>query len=92
MTYTVSCSYYELYNEQITDLLQPSVEETLQVRVHPKRGPFIEHLSSEPVSTGEARARVPGMQQLDWPRMAFGSSPAVAAMQMDRTNLICATW
>lgn len=53
VTYILNCSYYELYNEHITDLLQPSTEESLQVRVHPRNGPFIERLSAEQVTTGD---------------------------------------
>ena len=54
-TYTVNCSFYELYKEVIKDLLQPSREKTLQVRVDPEGGPFVEHLSSErQVKSGRA--------------------------------------
>lgn len=41
------CSYLEIYNERVRDLLRPTLsgeteKYTLKVREHPKDGPFVE--------------------------------------------------
>lgn len=48
--YLVRCSYYEIYNEQIMDLLNPS-SGNLQVREDIKAGAFIEGITEEAVLT-----------------------------------------
>eukprot|EP00931_Biecheleriopsis_adriatica_P103666 TRINITY_DN7846_c0_g1_i1.p1 TRINITY_DN7846_c0_g1~~TRINITY_DN7846_c0_g1_i1.p1 ORF type:complete len:1293 (-),score=227.72 TRINITY_DN7846_c0_g1_i1:107-3985(-) len=52
--YSYSCEYYEVYNDQIRDLLAPSKTDKLRkVHVHPKHGVRIEGLSSCVVTTPE---------------------------------------
>lgn len=44
----ITCSYYELYNEQIIDLLDPKKDKrTLCIRQDAKRGVFVENLAEE---------------------------------------------
>jgi hypothetical protein len=47
--YIITCSYFEIYNEQLVDLLDPSLKK-LNVREDIKKGVFVENLSEEPVS------------------------------------------
>ena len=49
--FTVACSYLEIYNESITDLL--TAETGLPIREDPRTGPFVEGLSVEAVKDGE---------------------------------------
>lgn len=42
--YIVTCSYFEIYNEQLVDLLDQSSKK-LTVREDMKRGVFVENLS-----------------------------------------------
>jgi len=45
MTVRVECSFLEIYNEQVRDLLNPAgVNQSLRVRQHPKMGVFVEGL------------------------------------------------
>ena len=38
-------SYFEIYCEQVRDLLNPSNKKNLKVREHPLLGPYVEDLS-----------------------------------------------
>lgn len=45
------CSYMEIYNEHVRDLLRPQnlrkrPQQSLKVREHPKEGPYVEGESS----------------------------------------------
>lgn len=54
-----SCEYYEVYNEQIKDLLLPSgAERTRKVHVHPKHGVQIENLTKCVVRSAEEALRL----------------------------------
>lgn len=48
--YAVTCSYFEIYNEQLVDLLDPA-QKKLTVREDLKKGVFVENLSEEPVES-----------------------------------------
>ena len=49
--YKTQCSYLEIYNERVKDLLGPlSVGHGLKVREHRTLGPYVENLSQHPVS------------------------------------------
>jgi len=50
--YLVSCTYLEIYNEQIMDLLEP-VGATLQIREDLKKGVYVEGLKDEAVDNSE---------------------------------------
>ncbi|PSS34578.1 Kinesin-like protein [Actinidia chinensis var. chinensis] len=50
LTYQCRCSFLEIYNEQITDLLDPS-QRNLQLREDVKSGVYVENLTEECVST-----------------------------------------
>jgi len=52
MKYLVTCSYLEIYNEQIMDLLEP-VSASLQVREDLKKGVYVEGLKEEIVENSE---------------------------------------
>ena len=46
-TCNLYCSYFEIYNERVRDLLRPSLlrgndNYTLKVREHPKEGPYVQ--------------------------------------------------
>ena len=47
--FSVECSYMEIYNEKVRDLLVPTTANTaqksLRVREHPVLGPYVEDLS-----------------------------------------------
>lgn len=45
-------------SQHITDLLVPCAGRSLNVRVHPKLGPFVEGLSAQSISSGESQAVV----------------------------------
>lgn len=47
--YIVTCSYFEIYNEQLVDLLDQSSKK-LTVREDMKKGVFVENLAEEPVA------------------------------------------
>ncbi len=49
--FSVACSYLEIHNESITDLL--TAETGLPIREDPRTGPFVEGLSVEAVKDGE---------------------------------------
>lgn len=45
VTLLLHCSYMEIYNEKVRDLLRPQpgkVQHSLRVREHPKDGPYVE--------------------------------------------------
>ncbi|CAL5385216.1 unnamed protein product [Camellia sinensis] len=48
--YQCRCSFLEIYNEQITDLLDPS-QRNLQIREDVNSGVYVENLTKECVST-----------------------------------------
>ncbi|CAN0898612.1 Kinesin-like protein KIN-12A [Linum grandiflorum] len=50
LTYKCRCSFLEIYNEQITDLLDPS-QGNLQIREDVKSGVYVENLTEEYVFT-----------------------------------------
>ncbi|XP_061338674.1 kinesin-like protein KIN-12B [Gastrolobium bilobum] len=50
LKYQCHCSFLEIYNEQITDLLDPN-QRNLQIREDVKSGVYVENLTEEPVST-----------------------------------------
>ncbi|XP_055551403.1 kinesin-like protein Klp98A isoform X1 [Wyeomyia smithii] len=56
--YKTQCSYLEIYNERVKDLLGPSsAGHGLRVREHRTLGPYVENLSQHPVSDyGEIQA------------------------------------
>ena len=51
MQVACKCSFLEIYNENITDLLSPS-EAHLQIREDAARGVYVENLCEEKVSSG----------------------------------------
>ncbi|XLR60257.1 hypothetical protein S83_010929 [Arachis hypogaea] len=50
LSYQCHCSFLEIYNEQITDLLDPN-QRNLQIREDVKSGVYVENLTEEQVST-----------------------------------------
>ncbi|BAT86649.1 hypothetical protein VIGAN_04432100 [Vigna angularis var. angularis] len=50
LNYQCNCSFLEIYNEQIMDLLDPSLK-NLQIREDVKSGVYVENLTEEPVSS-----------------------------------------
>ncbi|KAI5076831.1 hypothetical protein GOP47_0008896 [Adiantum capillus-veneris] len=50
LRYQCRCSFFEIYNEQITDLLEP-LQKALQVREDTKTGVYVENLTEEFVSS-----------------------------------------
>ncbi|KAL3626647.1 hypothetical protein CASFOL_030196 [Castilleja foliolosa] len=50
LTYSCKCSFLEIYNEQITDLLEPS-STNLQLREDSKKGVYVENLTEHSVRT-----------------------------------------
>jgi kinesin family protein 15 len=50
--YTCKCSFLQIYNEQVTDLLRPS-SQTLTLRYDVKAGVYAENLSEHIVVNGE---------------------------------------
>ncbi|KAJ8530787.1 hypothetical protein K7X08_023668 [Anisodus acutangulus] len=50
LVYQCRCSFLEIYNEQITDLLDPS-QRSLQIREDVRTGVYVENLTEECVST-----------------------------------------
>ena len=45
--FNVECSYFEIYNETVNDLLNPTEEgKKLRVREHPDLGPYVENLKN----------------------------------------------
>jgi hypothetical protein len=54
LSFRVECGYFEVYNELVFDLLNPSADRRhLRVRQDPVRGPFVEDLSWRHVSAAE---------------------------------------
>jgi kinesin family protein 15 len=57
LKFTCKCSFYEIFNEKVFDLLDLASSGQLQVRSDNKRGVYVEGLIEEPVSSPEeARA------------------------------------
>ncbi|XP_050916828.1 kinesin-like protein KIN-12A [Lathyrus oleraceus] len=52
LNYQCNCSFLEIYNEQVTDLLDPS-QRNLQIREDVKSGVYVENLTENQVSTME---------------------------------------
>jgi centromeric protein E len=52
VTFTLRCSMLEIYNEVITDLLNP-VATTLSIREDPEEGTFVEGLKTKIAQNGE---------------------------------------
>jgi Kinesin motor domain len=50
--YEVYCSYLQIYNEEITDLLAEDTSAKLNIREHHLKGPFVENLSEQLVLNG----------------------------------------
>lgn len=50
--YVVECSFAQIYNEAVFDLLSPSSSTPLQIREHPVEGVFVEGLSLHPCASG----------------------------------------
>ncbi|XP_073118814.1 kinesin-like protein KIN-12C isoform X2 [Henckelia pumila] len=50
LTYSCKCSFLEIYNEQITDLLEP-LSTNLQLREDSKKGVYVENLTEHSVRT-----------------------------------------
>ncbi|XP_024385375.1 kinesin-like protein KIN-12A isoform X2 [Physcomitrium patens] len=57
LVYQCRCSFLEIYNEQITDLLEPS-QKNLMIREDTKTGVYVENLSEEFVSSVQEVTRV----------------------------------
>eukprot|EP01060_Flectonema_neradi_P003300 TRINITY_DN1211_c1_g1_i1.p1 TRINITY_DN1211_c1_g1~~TRINITY_DN1211_c1_g1_i1.p1 ORF type:complete len:1402 (+),score=293.33 TRINITY_DN1211_c1_g1_i1:396-4208(+) len=49
-SYRVEMSYYEIYNEKVYCLLDPTTNDSLRPREDPKAGPYVENLSAIEVS------------------------------------------
>ena len=49
--YVITCSYYEIYNEQLFDLLDHNEKKKLSIREDIKKGVFIEGLCEENIDT-----------------------------------------
>lgn len=45
-THRVHVSYLEIYQERVADLLKRSNSTTLKVREHPKKGPYVQGLTT----------------------------------------------
>lgn len=43
ISFEIVCSYSEIYNEQVFDLLDPTLQKKLQVREDPKKGIYLEN-------------------------------------------------
>jgi kinesin family protein 15 len=56
--YTCKCSFYEIYQERVFDLLDLSSTGSLDVREDVKKGVFVEGITEELVSSAEDVARV----------------------------------
>jgi kinesin family protein 15 len=63
LTFTSKCSFYEIYQEKVFDLLDNSnsTSASLQVREDSKRGVFIDGIIEEAVTTSEEAGRVLAM-------------------------------
>jgi DNA repair exonuclease SbcCD ATPase subunit len=56
--YFTTCSYLEIYNEQITDLLNPASQAKLQIRDDVKKGIYVENLVEEAVASADQAYRL----------------------------------
>ena len=52
-TVRCKCSFLEIYNETLTDLLSPSEGQHLQIREDANHGIYVENLCEEAVSSSE---------------------------------------
>ena len=52
------CSFLEIYNEELRDLLSVDYESKLELRENPDKGVFVQDLSFVVVDTGETMDRV----------------------------------
>ncbi|TIB88541.1 kinesin-like protein [Wallemia mellicola] len=75
--YTVECSYMEIYNEKVKDLLNPRNMNHLKVREHPHLGPYVEDLSKLAVNSYDEM-----MNMMD----EGNKARTVAATQMNATS------
>ena len=53
-TVTCKCSFLEIYNESLTDLLSPSDGQHLQIKEDACRGVHVENLCEEAVSSSKS--------------------------------------
>jgi len=51
---TCKCSFLEIYNESLTDLLSPSDGQHLQIREDASHGIYVENLCEEAVSSSKS--------------------------------------
>lgn len=51
--YIIRCSFLEIYNEQIIDLLNPKNNSNLQIREDIKKGVYVEGITEETIFKGE---------------------------------------
>lgn len=56
--FLLRCSFLELYNEEIRDLLSSDPERKLELRENPDKGVFVQDLTYVVVDTGETMDRV----------------------------------
>ncbi|TIB63532.1 hypothetical protein E3P77_03495 [Wallemia ichthyophaga] len=75
--FTVECSYMEIYNEKVKDLLNPRNMNNLKVREHPNLGPYVEDLSKLAVNSYDEM-----MNMMD----EGNKARTVAATQMNATS------
>jgi hypothetical protein len=54
--FTIKCSFLEIYNEAITDLLNPETESGLKIKDSPELGVYVDGLKEETVSSGASLA------------------------------------
>jgi hypothetical protein len=57
-SFRVELQYYEIYNEKVYDLFEPSNSNELRVRQDPLRGPFVDQLTMKCVDNQEAIAKL----------------------------------
>jgi hypothetical protein len=62
---TCTCSFLEIYNEAITDLLNPS-ETHLHIREAGSGTTYVENLSQEEVSSGEQQSSIQPLCMVPW--------------------------
>lgn len=57
-SFRVELQYYEVYNEKVYDLFEPSNSNDLRVRQDPLHGPFVEHLTMKCVDNQQTIAKM----------------------------------
>uniref|UniRef100_A0A7I4FWL6 Kinesin motor domain-containing protein n=1 Tax=Physcomitrium patens TaxID=3218 RepID=A0A7I4FWL6_PHYPA len=77
LVYQCRCSFLEIYNEQITDLLEPS-QKNLMIREDTKTGVYVENLSEEFVSSVQEVTRV----------LVKGEGEGISSVRSSRLNLV----